>query len=362
MATFNREAAPRFKPREHNFTTFRARSLNAFAKGRADGMLAKLAAAQGLTLEEGLTTLQQSYPIPIPIGGFRPAQHPRQFDRAGEREIKGGTLAWQAGVVEELQKLMRPGPVSTLYSMPNRAEQWGASGSALVDKLITARLLAGDTGTHGYDDAAFFGTSKKIAPDDPNSLTYDNKYTLVLDANDPVSFVREVKRRMKKIPHPMSTTDAPQWIDQELSGFIVSTDNFEVLNDVAKDDDTVVVIKDGATPVAATTRSNQERGSFTVIESKSLTDNRIFAIARGPGADAAILVHTLIGIEELPGGDFMAPDAWQAETGTWMMPRIWELDKNSEFAKLNGQILIGADLDVDAILYAPWSVHMIVNE
>lgn len=356
MVQLNRDALPRFKPRNHDFSTFRARSLDAFAKGRTDGILGKIAAAQRLTLEEGLTTLQQSYPIPVPIGGFRKAQNPRVYDRPSEREIRGGTLAWQGGMVEELKKLMRPGPVTSLYAMPNRAEQWGASGAALVDKLIVDRLLAGNATTHGYDDVNFFDTGKKIAPDDSDSPTYDNDVTITFDPADPIPFIRDVKRKLKKIPHPMSTADAPQWIDQQLSAFLVSTNNFEVFNDVANDLDRVVPVLNGANVVAAVTRSNQERGQFTVIESKTMTDDVVFAIAAGPGADACVLVHSLIGVESLPGGDFMAPEAWFAETGTWMMPRIWELDRNSEFAKLNQQVLVGADLDVDAILYAPWSI------
>lgn len=359
MVQANREAFPRFKPREHNFTTFRARSLNAFARGRTDGLLARLATAQRLQLEEGLTTLKQSYPIPVPIGGFRPAQHPRVYDRPSEREITGGTLPWQAGMTEELKKLMRPGPVTTLYAMPNRAEQWGASGAALVDKLIVARLLDGNTGTHGYDNVAFFDTGKKIAPDDADSPTYDNDVTITFDPADPVPFIREAKRKLKLIPHPMSTGDAPQWIDQQLSAFLVSTNNFELFNDIANDVDRVVPVLNGANVVAAVARTNQERGTFAVIESKTMTDDVVFSIAAGPGAEACVMVHSLVGVESLPGGDFVSPDVWFEETGTWMQPRIWELDKNSEFAKLNGQILVGADLDVDAILYAPWSIQRI---
>ncbi len=358
MAQVNREALSRFKPREHNFTTFRARSLNAFAKGASQGILAKIAAAQGLVLEEGLTTLKQSYPVPVPTGGFRAAQNPRRFDRAGEREITGGTLPWQAGIGEELKKIARPGPLANLWSIPNRAEQWGASGAALVDKLIVERTLAGATGTHGYDGASFYGVDKLIAPDDPNSPIYTNLYSETVEKVNVLDFIRKVKRRMKKIPHPMHTEKAPQWIDQQLAGFMVSTDNFELFEDVAKDDDRIVIVKDGSTPVAAVTRSNQERGQFTVIESKSMPDDKVIAIASGIGADAIVLVHTLIGVESLPGGDFMAPEAWQAETGTWMMPRIWLIDHNSEHAKINGETLVGADLDVDVILYAPWSSQL----
>lgn len=358
-AQINREAAPRFKPRNQDFITFRARSLNAFAKAAQQGLLAKIAVATGLQLEEGLTTLKQSYPIPIPPAGFRPKQNPRRFDRMSEREITGKTLPWEAGIGEEVLKLTRPGPVASIFSMPNRAEKFGASGAALVDKLITDRLLAGDTGTHEYDDAAFFGTGKKINPDDPNSPSYENKLAIVLDPMNPIDFVRQVKRKIKTIPHPMHSTKAPMWIDQQLAAFQVSTNNFEVLNDVAKDDDTVVVIKDGVTPVAVTTRTNQERGQFMVIESKSMPDDIAFAFAVGIGAEAPLLVHTLTGIEMLPGGDFMASEAWQAETGTWMMPRIWEIGLESEHAKINGEVLVGADMDVDCILYAPWSTFMI---
>lgn len=356
----NRAADPRFNPGLHTFVSFRARSINAFAKGVSGGILARLAQAQGLQLEEGLATLEQSYPIPVPIGGFREAQYPRRFDRMGERKITGGTLAWQAGIMEETKKLSRPGAVASLWSQPNKAEQFGASGAALLDRLIVTRLLAGDTGTHGYDDVAFFGTAKKIAPDDPESQTYDNKHTIALDVTDPTAFVDEAKKLFKAVPHPMHTPAAPQWIDQELGGLLVSPDRFRVFEKVARDEQKIVVIKDGATPVGGVTIANTDRGSFSVIESKNMPDNRVLGFARGPGAEAAILVHSLIGLEELPGGDFMAQDVWQMETGTWMMPRIWEIDKNSEYAKINGHVLLGADLDVDAILYAPWSAKMFV--
>jgi hypothetical protein len=357
MAILNREALPRYKPPKHDFNTFRARSMNAFAKASSDGILRKIAAAQGLTIEEGLTTLEQSYPVPVPSGGMREAQNPRRFDRMSERTIRGGTLPWQGGISEEVKKLTRPGPVATLWGMPNKAEKFGASCAGVVDKLIVDRLSGGTTGQHGYDDAAFFGANKKINPDDPNSSEYTNNYVEAVNRLEIVEWIRVVKRRLKKIPHPMSTAKAPMWIDQMLGAIMVSTDNFDMFEDIAKRDDEIVVVKNGADIVAATTRVNRERGQFLVIESKNLVDEEVFAFAAGLGAEPAIMVHSLIGVEELPGGDFMAPKAWQAETGTWMMPRMWELDQNSEYAKLNSQVLVGVDMDVDCILYAPWSAQ-----
>ncbi len=356
MATLNREANPRYKPPKHDFNTFRSRSLNAFAKASTDGIVRKIAAAQGLVIEQGLTTLEQSYPVPIPSGGMRPAQNPRRFDRMSERTIRGGVLPFQGGIMEEIRKLTRPGPVATIWGMPNKAEKFGASCAALVDKLIIERLSAGTTGQHGYDDAAFFGTGKKINPDDSNSPTYDNNYVESVNRLELIEWVRTVKRRMKKIPHPMTTDKAPMWIDQYLGAIMVSTENFDMFEDVAERDDEIVVVKNGTDIVAATTRVNREKGQFLVIESKNQDDDEIFAFGAGLGAEPAIMVHSLIGVEELPGGEFMSPMAWQAETGTWMMPRMWDLDQNSEYAKLNGQVLVGIDMDADVILYAPWSV------
>jgi hypothetical protein len=357
MAVINREALPRFKPPKHNFTTFRARSINAFAKASTDGILRKLAAAQGMQLEEGLDTLEQAYPVPIPSGGLQKAQNPRVFERMNERVIRGGTLPWQGGMSEELKKITRPGPVTNLYKAPNKAEKWGAAGAALLDNLIVERLRGGTAGTHGYDDAAFFGTDKKINPDNPNSPTYTNNFVVSVAKVEIVKFVRDVRVQMKAVKHPMATTASPMWMDQDLAAFMVSSNNFEMFNDAASNGDEVIVLKNGSDIAAATTIANREKGRFVVIESRTLPDDEVFSFAAGLGAEPAIMVHSLTGMEELPGGDFMASQEWFAETGTWAMPRIWELGANSEYATLNGQVLIGVDLDVDCILYAPWSVH-----
>ncbi|MBK9263051.1 MAG: hypothetical protein IPM54_25015 [Polyangiaceae bacterium] len=354
----NRFNDPRYKHAAYNFITFRARLLNAFAGSVSGGLLAKLAAATGLVMEEGLTTLQQTYPVPIPTGGFREAKKPRQFDRWSERSITGGTLPFEAGFAEELKKLTRPGPVATLFNSPNKATQLGQSAQALLDNLLCKRLMAGSSTKHGYDDDFFFKASKKIHPDMPNSPTYGNKHSLTLKKANPIDFVREVNKKCKAVPHPAHSTHAPHWMDQQLAAILCPEDAFDILEDVAVKDELRVTVTSGSA-TNTVVEVNKWKGKFTPIEARHLASNKAYAFTRGPGAEAGLLVHSLMGIESLPGGDFMASVDWRAETGTWMMPRIWELGPNTEYAIINKEVLIGGDLDVDAILFAPWSVHEI---
>lgn len=349
-----RRAYPRYVPGtgDNLFVDFRMKALDAFMNGISDGLVAKIQGATGLQYEEAIAALEAAYPIPIPTQGFGPATFPRVFGRMKERTIRGATLPWQAGMTEELNKLSRPGPVASVFSQPNAARQFGASGAALIDRLLVQRLLAGSTTTHGYDDANFFGTSKKIVPDDPSSPTYDNKFSATLTLANPVQFYRDVRAKVRTIKHPTSTTAAPAYIDQDVGGIMVSVNNFPYLDDLANKPDIRITVSGMTVPVV---EANPVRNKFVPIESRNMPDNKAYVFTKGPGAQAGFLVHTLMGIETLPGGDFMAQEEWQQETGSWMMPRIWMLGENTEYARLNGKVVIGADMDADCILFSPWS-------
>lgn len=344
----------------YEFRTFRMGFMAFWGDAQKMGLVAKIQGATGLQIDMATSSLNVSYLAPIPIGRWERAKQPRHFHRMPDAKVDFTVLPFQTGFAEDLRRLMSPGPLVSAFNRPNLTRQMGNGASALVDKCIADKLLAGDTGVHGYFGGPFFKAGQLSVPSDPDSQQWDNKVTITLDPTNTEPFIKEVKRRMTLVPHPAYTPNAPQWIAQELGALLVSPNRFDQLETVWKKDriTTVVAFPDGT--YGALEKSNTVNGTFELIKVNTFPDDRAIALAKGPGADSAILVHSLAGVEGLPGGDFMSPVEWRQRTGSWMMPRIWELGPETEHAKKHSEVLIGGDLDTDCGLYFPPSAMMIV--
>ena len=342
---------PRYRTTADQFNTFKARLADAFATGMAQqSFLTRIQQSLGVQLEESTKELKASYPIMLPRAGFEQDIGPLVYKKWSETEVTSTPVNWRDGVSEDLRKHMSPGP--SFLRDANAPALWAQAALDTAEQRFCQVLNAGTSGTHGFDSAAFFcaldATTKKINPKDASSRTYGNHKGITLDAADPIAFWEEIVDHFRAIPTP----GARGYLKLDPAFVLMSSKAEKILSAVAEKKE--LRIKVGATEVQI--EENRWQGKFDFAWTNELADNEMYVFARGGQAGIPYIVHSLEGIEELFGAEFMAPQDWRAVTGTYLQPLVSMLGPESEHAIKNNEVLVQVSIDFDITPMCPWSV------
>lgn len=346
-----RQYDPRYRPSSADiFTTFRRTLVDAFASGVGDSFLTAIPTALGRNLDESTTDLKASYPLILPRPGFEEYVGPMVYRKYAETEITSTLGRWKDGVSEDKRKFLAPGP-SFLKDM-NAAMMWADAALDTVEEKFCAVLNAATSGTHGFDGAAFFSvldtTTKKIHPKSSTSRTFGNYKTIALDAGNPIAFWESVETHFRTIPKPGDRG----YLKLE-PVFALSSDKAQkILRTVAEKKELRLTV--GGTEMVI--EENRWQGKFTAAWTPYLADDEMYVFARGAQAGIPYIIHSLAGVEEMKGGEFMAAADWRAMTGTYIQPLVTMLGPESEHAEKHDEILVKACIDFAVTLMCPWSV------
>lgn len=347
---------PRYKASSDQFTAFRAKFADVFGGAVGTSWLMQLAQELGLDLEHATNELKTTWPLMLPRGGFQEHVGPLLFKAYSETEVTSTPKKWIDGYKEDKDKHLSPGP--TFLKNKNNAAMWAQAALAAMELHAVTTYLAGTSGTHSFDGASFFAPvgvdSKKINPKSSTSRLYGNHKALTLNRSNPVAFMNEVEKHFKKIPTPGENG----YLKLRPAAVLTGATANQILRPVAKQPELKVTVKSGA-GTQETTIANEWAGMFAALESLDLPDDKAIAFAKGPEAGVPHVIHTLVGEDELRGGEFMAAKDWQALTGSWMQPLITMLGLDSEHCQKYDEILVKAVLDAAMTLMCPWPVLLI---
>lgn len=351
-----RQNDPRYRSNGDQFTAWRSRLVDTFAAKAKTSFVKNIEAALEKTLDEGTRELKPKYPIILPRAAFEEYVGPMVFKTYGETEVEAYTKRWRDGVKEDIRKHLAPGP-SFLKDM-NGAASYGQAAVDTVEKHFVDTYLAGTSGTHGFDGAAFFcavdATTKKINPKDAASRSYGNHKALTLKKANPIAFIEALETHFESIPNP-----SPKgYLKLEVAAILAGSTAHKILRDVAEQDKLEIQIINGANTERKTI-SNRWAGRFSLNLSLDMPADKMLVWAKGAQAGVPHMVHSLLGLEEMPGGEFMAADQWQAMTGTWMQPLTTMIGPGSEHCEMYDEILVKAAMDMAVVLHCPWSALLV---
>jgi len=346
-----RTADPRYRTSADQFNVFRRRLADTFATYVvAESFLTQIPKALDKTLDESTKELKATYPIMLPRAGFEQYIGPLVYKKWSETEVTSTPARWKDGVSEDLRKHMSPGP--SFLRDANAAAAWAQAAIDTAEERLCSVLNAGTSGVHGFDGASFFAAldanTKKINPKDANSRTFPNHISLTLDAANPIAFWQSVESHFRSIPTPGKTGH----LKLEPMVSLSSSKAQLILRDVAEKKE--LRVKTGATEVVV--EENRWQGKFSPLWTNNLADNELYVFAKGAQAGIPYIVHSLEGIEELFGAEFMSPKDWRTMTGTYLQPLVTMIGPDSEHAQKNDEILVKAVMDFDVTLMCPWSV------
>lgn len=345
-----RQYDPRYKYNSADqFTVFRRRLFDAFATSVSESFLTAIPRALGRNLDESSKELKTTYPIMLPRAGFEEAVGPMLYRKWSETEVSSQPARWRDGISEDLRKYNSP--VSVLRNT-NAAAAWADAALDTAEEKLCGVLTNGTSGTHEFDGAAFFSAvdteSKKINPKSAGSRLYTNHRAITLDAANPIAFWEEVEEHFRGIPKPGDRG----FLKLEPVFALSSSKAQKILRNVAEKKELRVSF--GGTDVIV--EENRWQGKFEPWYSTYLADDEMYVFAKGAQAGVPYFIHSLEGVEELFGGEFMSPVEWQAMTGTYLQPLVTMLGPDSEHAQKNDEILVKAVLDFTVTMMCPWSV------
>jgi hypothetical protein len=351
-----RQNDPRFRPTSADqFTAFRAGLLDAFANGTTESFVKRLEAALGKVLDFGSAELKTEWPIMLPRATFEKAVGPLVYKKYSETSVTSSPSAWQDGISEDKRKHLAPGP--SFLRDGNNATSWAQAAVEAVELQLVTAYLAGTTGTHAFDNASFFSAvdavTKYINPKG-GTRKYTNHKALTLKKSNPIAFIESLESHFEGIP----SLGEKGYLKLEVAATLSGTVAHKILRDVEEQNDLTITIINGAATEEKKIK-NRWAGRFANLMSLDMPADKMLVFAKGPTAGVPHVVHSLIGTEELAGGEFMAPVQWQAITGTWMQPLITMLGLDSEHCKKHSEILVQALLDFDVTLMCPWSVLLV---
>lgn len=345
-----RQNDPRYVYNADQFNVFRRRLSDVFVTNVQKSFLSRIQSALGVQLDDATKTLKATYPIMLPRAGFEQYVGPMVYKKWSETEVTSTPARWKDGVSEDLRKHMSPGP--SFLRDANAAMQWAQAAIDTAEERLCDVLNAGTSGTHGFDGASFFcavdATTKKINPKDAASRLYGNHKEIELDAANPIAFWEEIEDHFRSIPTPGQRGD----LKLEPAFALSSSKAQKILRNVAEKKD--LRVKVGATEVVI--EENRWQGTFEPAWTSYLADNEMYVFARGAQAGIPYMVHSLEGIDELFGAEFMSPKEWRSIAGTYLQPLVTMLGPESEHAQKNDEILVKAVMDFDITLMCPWSV------
>lgn len=353
-----RQNLPRFTSDDPatQFMTWRAQFYDFFLRNRAESPLPMLAEALGVQLEIGTPELEPTFPIALPRVGFREHIDPMTYRRYAETRVKSSPKTWSDGASEDLRRLLAPGP--NMFRDMNFVNQWSQAALDTVEQKWINVLLAGVSGTHEFDSASFFGVvdvaDKLINPKWNQSRSYKNHISLTLDTSDPMAFANALEQHFWTIPTP----GQDGFLKLELAAIVTGNTAHTTLRNLYNND-RIEVRRGPANDVIEV--QNTWRGRVRPIRTTYLPANKALAFARGASAGIPFAVHTLTGVEMLPGGDFFAGMPWEQQSGTPMRPLISWTPPPANPTELveNNEIKVKAAMDFAVTPMCPWSVALI---
>lgn len=346
-----RQNDPRYRPPAvDQFTTFKRNLVDAFASGVGESFLVALPRALNRVLDVSTADLKAKYPIILPRPGFEEYIGPMVYRKYSETEITSTPGRWKDGISEDKRKYLAPGP-SVLRDI-NMPMMWADAALDTVEEKFCQVLNAATSGTHEFDGASFFSAvdavTKKIHPKSATSRLYGNHKEIELDPGNPIAFWESVETHFRTVPKPGDRG----FLKLEPVFFLGSDKAQKIIRTVAEKKELRLDV--GGT--TAVVEENRWQGKFEPWWTPYLEDDEAYVFAKGAQAGLPYIIHSLAGVEEMKGGEFMAAQEWRAMTGTYLQPLVTMLGPESEHAEKHDEILIKACIDFAVTLMCPWSV------
>jgi len=344
---------PRYRPSGDIFTSFHRDLVDAFAAGIGTSFLTAIQTALGRNLDVSTRDLKGTWPMMLPRPGFEQYIGPMVYRKYSETEITSTPGRWKDGVSEDLRKHLAPGP--SFLRDTNNALMWADAALDTVEDTFCSTFLAATSGTHGFDSAPFFSAvdteSKKIHPKSAESRSYMNHKAITLTEANPIAFWETVETHFTTIPKPGDRG----YLKLEPAFALGSHKSFKILRNVAEKKD--LRVKVGSTEVVV--EENRWQGKFVPGFSQYMPDDKMLIFAKGAQAGLPYIIHSLEGVEEMKGGEFMSPIEWREVTGTYLQPMVTMLGPESEHAQKNDEILVKACIDFTVTPMCPWGALLV---
>lgn len=311
--------------------------------------------ATGMVLDFGAPELKTEWPMMLPRATFEKKVGPLVYKAYSETSVTSSPVQWHDGIKEDKRKHQAPGP--TFLKDGNSPRLWANAARKAIEKEFITAYLAGTTGTHGYDGASFFSAvddvSKYINPKG-GTRKYTNHKALTLKASNPIEFVQALETHFESIPG----LGESGYLDLQLAACLSGSTAHKILRDVAEQDELTITIINGS-GTERKQMKNRWSGQFANEKSLDMPADKMLVFAKGSDAGVPHIIHSLLGTDELKGGEFMAPQQWKDLTGTWMQPLITMLGLDSEHCEKHDEILVKALLDFAVTLMCPWGVLLV---
>ena len=322
---------------------------------QSESFVKRLETALGKVLDVGTNELKTEYPIMLPRATFEEKVGPLVYKKYAETSVASTPKQWHDGISEDKRKFLAPGP--NFLRDGNNGATWASAARRAVEKELVRVYMAGTSGVHGFDNASFFAAvdaiTKVINPKG-GTRKYGNHKALTLKKSNPIEFIESLESHFESIP----SLGDDGYLDLQLGAILSGSAAYKILRDVAEQDELKITIINGVDTERKEIK-NRWAGAFENLKSLDMAADKMLIFAKGADAGVPHILHSLIGTDELKGGEFMAPKQWQALTGTWMQPLITMLGLDSEHCEMYDEILVKACLDFAVTLMCPWSVLLV---